>query len=177
MTTKTDLRRQLKQARLKLPGQERQARSQLINQRLLEIVDWPNVRTMHYYEPLIALGEVDISGFMTALGKAHPGIEMFTTRKFDDSWQVVPIDAESSEAAPEFDVIIVPMLGFDPATLHRLGYGGGYYDKFLATQPRARKIGVCFEANWVMQLPAEPHDIAMDAIITDRVTRQRPSLT
>jgi len=58
------------------------------------------------------------------------------------------------------------MLGFDK-TLNRIGYGGGYYDKFLANQPDAQKIGVCFEQGKVEHIPAEPHDIPLDIIITE----------
>ena len=59
------------------------------------------------------------------------------------------------------------MLGFNSKALHRIGYGGGYYDKFLATQPQAQKIGVCFEQGKLAQIPAELHDIPLDVIITE----------
>jgi 5,10-methenyltetrahydrofolate synthetase len=59
------------------------------------------------------------------------------------------------------------MLGFDPKTLHRIGYGGGYYDKFLAGQPEAKKVGVCYEAGKTGQIPMESHDIALDMVVTE----------
>ena len=59
------------------------------------------------------------------------------------------------------------MLGFDPKTLHRIGYGGGYYDQFLATQPQAQKIGVCFDHGKTENIPTEPHDIPLDVIVTE----------
>jgi 5-formyltetrahydrofolate cyclo-ligase len=69
----------------------------------------------------------------------------------------------------KFDIIIVPMLGFDEQ-LNRLGYGGGFYDRFLANQLQARKIGVCFDACLVNKVPFEPHDITMDLIVTETKT-------
>lgn len=165
--TKAELRHQLRQARLSMSGEERQAKSQLINEKLLGLIDWSPIRFLHYYEPLMELGEVDITGFINTLGKVHPQIDLFTARKFDGSWRVVPIDSEQSSATPSFDVIIVPMLGFDPTSLHRLGYGGGFYDKFLSTQERANKIGVCFEQGRAENLPTDPHDIALDQIVTE----------
>jgi len=171
--TKVTLRSELKTDRLKLSGEVRQACSAVINECLLTVVNWPDVRYVHYFEPLLELGEVDIAGFLTALGQAHPQIDMYTTRKFDDVWQVVPIDAEQSVGTPEFDVIIVPMLGFDPDSLHRLGYGGGFYDKFLNTQLQAQKIGVCFEQGRVINLPSEAHDVPLDLIVTDRLIYKR----
>ncbi|HWB39113.1 MAG TPA: 5-formyltetrahydrofolate cyclo-ligase [Candidatus Saccharimonadales bacterium] len=167
MTNKSGLRKQLRQDRLKQSGEERQAKSALICEHLLALVDWSQIRFLHYYEPLMELGEVDISGFITDLGKVHPQIDLFTTRKFDDIWQVTPIDETGNVRTPEFDVIVVPMLGFDPASLQRIGYGGGFYDKFLATQTQAQKIGVCFELGKTTNLPTEPHDVPLDQIVTE----------
>lgn len=50
----------------------------------------------------------------------------------------------------------------------RMGRGRGYYDKYLS-QPEvhAVKIGVCFAHQLVGELPAEPHDVAMDYVVTD----------
>jgi 5-formyltetrahydrofolate cyclo-ligase len=59
------------------------------------------------------------------------------------------------------------MLAFD-TSLQRIGYGGGYYDRFLATQPQARKVGVCFELGKVQYVRSEPHDIPLDSIVTER---------
>jgi 5-formyltetrahydrofolate cyclo-ligase len=65
------------------------------------------------------------------------------------------------------DLIITPGLAFTRAGL-RLGRGGGYYDRLLATlSPPTVKLGVCFELQIVPQLPAEPHDIRLDAVITE----------
>lgn len=49
-----------------------------------------------------------------------------------------------------------------------MGRGRGYYDKYLS-QPEvhAVKIGVCFAHQLVGELPAEPHDVAMDYVVTD----------
>ena len=150
-----------------LSGEERQAKSALINQRLLELVDWSAVQFVHCFQSLMSLGEVDVSGFIAELGKSHPAVDMFTSRQFDDVWHVVPIDSEQPVGTPAFDVIIVPMLGFDPRSLHRLGYGGGYYDRLLAIQPQAQKIGVCFELGKLTNLPAETHDMSLDTIVTE----------
>lgn len=62
------------------------------------------------------------------------------------------------------DVTIVPMLAFNDE-LYRLGYGGGYYDKFLANCD-TEKIGVAFDEQKTIDLEAESYDIALDAIVT-----------
>lgn len=128
--TKPGLREQLKAKRLALSAAERQAKSRIIVDKLGEVVDWSQVKTVHTFEPLTKFAEVDISGF-------RPDAEIFYSKKINGEWQNVA--HKQNTAIPEkFDIIIVPMLGFDK-TLHRIGYGGGFYDKFLATQPEAKK--------------------------------------
>lgn len=69
------------------------------------------------------------------------------------------------------DIIIVPLLAFD-ALGHRLGYGGGYYDRTLALlrprNPAILAIGLAFAAQEVTHLVHEPNDQALDWIVTER---------
>ena len=67
----------------------------------------------------------------------------------------------------ELDLVIVPGTVFTAAGA-RMGRGRGYYDKYLA-QPEvhAVKVGVCYAHQLVGELPSEPHDVAMDCVITD----------
>ncbi len=143
---------------------ERMVKSREIIARLRDVTDWSRVKTLHYFEPIRRLLEVDTDDFITGLEDNYPDMKLFTPRLISDEWQLVA--AKGAKIPSDFDVIIVPMLGFDK-NLHRIGYGGGYYDKFLATQPRAKKIGVCFEAGKVENLPAEAHDIPLGIIITE----------
>jgi 5-formyltetrahydrofolate cyclo-ligase len=62
-------------------------------------------------------------------------------------------------------VLLVPLLAFDE-TGHRLGYGGGYYDRTLAAlKPRA--VGIAFSGQQVDALPKDVHDYPLDAILTE----------
>ncbi|MBK9117848.1 MAG: 5-formyltetrahydrofolate cyclo-ligase [Betaproteobacteria bacterium] len=64
------------------------------------------------------------------------------------------------------DFVLVPGVAFDP-TGRRLGYGGGYYDRLLALlAPEAARIAGAFELQLVPQVPAAPHDLFVDAIVT-----------
>lgn len=65
----------------------------------------------------------------------------------------------------EKDVVIVPLLAFD-GKLHRLGYGHGYYDRFLNRNP-AFKIGIAFDSQRVDDIPIEGFDVPLDMIITE----------
>jgi 5-formyltetrahydrofolate cyclo-ligase len=65
------------------------------------------------------------------------------------------------------DVVLVPGLAFT-TTGGRLGQGGGWYDRFLAdVRPECTTIGVCFAEQVVDELPIEPHDVAVDIVVTD----------
>lgn len=170
-STKPQLRESLKQARLALSPEDRQAKSRIISASLLDLADWSGVRALHCFEPIERLGEVDVSGFLDEVRKNHPAVDIYASRKIGGEWRIVQLGSGATDTdTPRFDAVIVPMLGFDSETLHRIGYGGGYYDKFLASQPQASKFGVCFEQGRLERLPAEPHDVPLDTIITEEKT-------
>lgn len=66
----------------------------------------------------------------------------------------------------KFDLVIVPTLAFD-SNNNRLGYGKGFYDRFLTNQPQAHKIGLSYSFNKVDNLPTDKHDIPLDLVITE----------
>lgn len=75
---------------------------------------------------------------------------------------------ECPEVTPE--VLIVPLAGFDRQG-HRLGYGGGFYDRTLRklrAEGRVTAIGFAFGAQEVGVIPAEATDEALDLLVTDR---------
>jgi 5-formyltetrahydrofolate cyclo-ligase len=78
-----------------------------------------------------------------------------------------PIGNEIPVCGEDLEVIIVPLLAFDRAG-HRLGYGAGYYDRFLSSYPRAKKIGAAFSCQEIGSVPADDNDVAMDQIVTER---------
>lgn len=70
--------------------------------------------------------------------------------------------------APAADVILVPGVAFD-ATGRRLGYGGGFYDRYLAAA-RGFRAGLCYEAQVVEEVPAGPDDEPVDIVVTEART-------
>ena len=63
--------------------------------------------------------------------------------------------------------LLIPLVGFDAAG-HRLGYGGGFYDRTLAAlQPRPLVVGVGFELGRLASIAPAPHDQRMDVIVTE----------
>lgn len=85
----------------------------------------------------------------------------------------IPIPGESEVVAP--DVLIVPLVGFDRQG-YRLGYGGGYYDRTLASsQPRPRTLAIAFAEAELETIYPQPHDLPMSRIITDRFAFDAPT--
>jgi 5-formyltetrahydrofolate cyclo-ligase len=77
----------------------------------------------------------------------------------------IPVPIEPNAVRPT--ALLVPLLGFDAAG-YRLGYGGGYYDRTLATMnPKPLTIGVGYELGRLKTIYPQPHDIPLDAIVTE----------
>lgn len=84
----------------------------------------------------------------------------------------IPIPRERNPGRPT--ILLVPLLGFDAAG-YRLGYGGGYYDRTLASlDPKPVTIGVGHELGRLETIYPQPHDIPMDVIVAGtRISRFR----
>lgn len=80
----------------------------------------------------------------------------------------IPAPDESSKiiVPREGDLIIVPALSYD-LSCYRIGRGGGYYDRFLASC-KAFSVGLCREALLVQRVPTEGFDLPTDCLITEK---------
>ncbi len=77
-----------------------------------------------------------------------------------------PTDPDLPKVDPSaIDLILVPGLAFDRSG-NRIGFGAGYYDGFLS-QTTGLKIALAYDFQILDTVPAEPHDVPLDAIITD----------
>jgi 5-formyltetrahydrofolate cyclo-ligase len=74
----------------------------------------------------------------------------------------IPVDVNDT------DLVIIPGAGFDPAG-DRIGYGGGYYDRLLAGLKKdIPVVAPAYEEQIIDSIPAEPHDVRVGVIVTDR---------
>ena len=125
-------------------------------------------------------GEVDFRSFVgemiddgataalpVVVERAHP-LEFWSWQprmKLQRGIWGIPIPGERRIARPS--VLLVPLIGFDHAG-YRLGYGGGYFDRTLAvTAPKPLTIGIGYELGRLETIHPQPHDIPMDAIVTE----------
>ena len=66
------------------------------------------------------------------------------------------------------DLILVPGLGFDSRG-HRIGYGRGYYDRFLSqVKPDCFKLGVAYACQIIDRTPNHEHDMPVNAVLTEK---------
>lgn len=150
-----------------------------VNEALIHLVRYRNFQTVHVYIPM--LSEINIRPFIQHLLSANKTVvapKTLPKRKLENRILQSLTDLETGimgtqyPAIPDiyagvYDLIVVPGLAFDQ-NLYRLGYGGGYYDGFLANQPHALKVGIFYPFQEIEHVPRESHDMKMDEIIINK---------
>ena len=110
-----------------------------------------------------------------ALPYARRGPVTMEFRRWDGAAPTIADECGiGSSAGPAVlpDVVVVPCVGFT-ADGHRLGYGGGYYDRWLADHPEVTAIGLAWSFAEIdaATFAARPHDIPLASIVTERGAR------
>lgn len=107
-------------------------------------------------------------------------LELFEIRNFDSdvspgAWGISEPCGSAPVKLDELDVIIVPGAAFDEQG-NRLGYGAGFYDKLLSafTKPT---VALAFEEQIVSKVPADPHDVPVRKIVTEKRIIETKSFT
>lgn len=153
---KSDVRVQLLKQRSNLTNDECRQRSKSIAARLQSAIDWSTITRLHVYRSRDDLNEADTGWILSYTAANWPDISV----------TVGSANAAAPLPTEQFDAVVVPIIAFDEH-LNRLGFGGGWYDRFLATQPNALIIGLAYDFQRIDRLPTEPHDIPMMVIVTD----------
>lgn len=131
------------------------AASAQILEELLQILKNSGARSVLLYRAVKMWHEIDVSSLPDLLPDIH--------------FEVVESTKNTPFPERKFDVVVIPLLGFNKNG-YRLGHGGGWYDKFLLTQPRALKIGVGRE-DTLVDFEVEVHDVRMNSILTEKRVR------
>lgn len=117
------------------------------------------------------------------VNRAERTMAFFEIRNWDDirpgPWGI----GEPKTAGPSFlsavscqqrALLLVPGVAFDRRGF-RIGYGGGYYDRFLhQSKDRCLSIGLTFDVQMLAWVPAEPHDRSVDGVLTERGWKKIP---
>src|SRR4051794_18407943 len=97
------------------------------------------------------------------LAEYRPGDELAETH----SMVKQPLESASTIELTSVDLVLVPGLAFDLRG-GRLGFGQGYYDRFLPGMPNAVRVGLSFELQLLAEVPATTHDVPVDQLATER---------
>lgn len=155
--SKERLRQRLLENRQAIPSEEYEVKNKAIAKSFKEYIDWRNVKAVHVYKSVSVWKEPDTLEITEEIKRAYSEITI----------DYASLDKDAPLPDKKYDLIIVPVMGFDKDN-YRLGLGGGWYDRFLAAQPQALKIGLAFQNGFVKNsLPREPHDIPLDKVITE----------
>lgn len=184
---KSRLRLQARSARQSVAAQDRRALALAACARALELEQVASAR--HVLGFAAAPEELDPAALLDALRQAGasiclpriagPGALTLHVCEIDDDLEQGPFGLRQPAAAmPEtfadcVDLVIVPGVAFD-ADGGRLGFGGGYYDRLLATMPHAYRIALAYDCQLLAHIPAEEHDERVDAIVTPGRTLLAP---
>lgn len=170
--------------RRSLQPEERKRLSKLIIERTLDTDEFRSADVVHSYAAIDKNGEVSTDGLISACLKhgkkvivpkmksngelSHHSINSLDSLKTNE-WGVPEPEFENEASLQDGILIIVPMVASD-FKLNRLGYGKGYYDRFLS-KLQSTKIGLSYSFNlcWNI-LPTEDFDIQMNVVVTDRFT-------
>jgi len=180
---KHHLRKEMKQRLATIGPDEAAERSRLACRRLIELPEFQRAHAVMIY--LTIPQEVETTELALA-GWQH-GKTILAPRVNWDQRHMLAVEVRSLESGvsstryglwepsdgepwpiEDIDLVVVPALAFDRDG-HRLGRGGGFYDRFLAEpKMRAASCGLAFAEQLLDELPRHAHDWPVDILVTDR---------
>jgi 5-formyltetrahydrofolate cyclo-ligase len=181
---KAEIRKRIRGLRKTTPASACSERSARIVAALAGLDAVRDAKTVALFWPIEERHEVDLRALDASLRErgarvAYPAIHDTGEMIFgfvDDVRAMEPhplgflaphMPIEAADVATDLDVIVVPAVAIDPAG-HRIGYGAGYYDRALAAHPRSVTIGVAYDFQLIVEVPACDGDVRVGWIVTDR---------
>ena len=185
MTDASDLRARILASRDTLTPAEILEKSRAIQHNLTGIDSLQRCRTIFAYVSFRS--EVDTTAIIDELLAGGQKVAVPVTRVKEKRLDVITITSRAADlvpgyrgipepradlwqtrqvAAEEIEAILLPGSVFD-RRCGRFGYGGGYYDRFLAQNPKALRIGLAFDLQVVERAPLAAHDQLLDMVVTE----------
>lgn len=172
-------------ARLAVPAAERKAAAEAIAQRIEDLGIVRSVQVLSFYWPM--KGELDFRGWVKTLhargvklalpvvierGRPMVFRPWAPGAKMERGIWNIPQPAARETIVP--DVVLAPVVGFDGRS-YRLGYGGGYFDRTLASLTRKPfVVGVGLELQGIATIHPQVYDVRLDRIITEQSVTEPP---
>lgn len=187
---KNELRKKLKKIRDDIPSDKRKIEEKIISETFLNSEIYKNSKSIFIYNSFRSevatnhiieesLNEKKIVS-LPVINSSNHSMEAYEINKksalVQDEYGIQSPDTKTSKIInpKEIDLAIVPLLAFDNFG-NRLGYGGGYYDRYL---PRLREdaicVGLAFSNQFIEEIPIEKYDKKLDYVITVKYIENKP---
>lgn len=177
VNTKKQLRKQMRQIRDGMLAFEREEKSKEIVARFLTLPEIKQVTTIYCYVSFRSeVNTMPLLHSLWELGKcvAVPRIDenqmqFYEIASMDDlevGYYGILEPKNACQLAQKAELVVMPGLAFDEKG-HRLGYGGGFYDKYLETIGECKKIALAFSEQMIEDVPVEGRDIVVEKIVTE----------
>lgn len=184
----------MKQKRDNIPEPSRVKKSRLIEKSLWGLDIFKNAGTVMFYVSVgsevitrkmikraIKEGKRVVVPFIEKTGKKIKAVRISSLEK-DTVKGLFGIPAPKPSIrkdvqAKEIDIVVVPAVACD-SSCHRIGYGGGYYDRWLKSIPLEARIGIAYDCQIVKSIKKSPNDVPLGLIVTEKrfIERKRRSV-
>ena len=173
---KTALRNSIRARKRAMTEEEIVSRSEALAQKFYASEAYKNAKTIYGYMPYnqevrtIPMMEQALKdGKRVAIPKCYGDTMKFIfiddLTKVEKGYANIPEPIADEPVADDTTaLVLMPGLAFDPQG-HRCGYGGGFYDKFLAAEPNHPTLALCYEFQMLPHLETEAHDIPVDYVL------------
>ena len=173
---KKQLRDQIRQRKRAMTEAEIQQKSEDLTRQFLATPLYRQAKTLYGYLPynqevrtVPILAQALADGKQVAVPKVYGDIMRFILlpdlTKVAKGYSNIPEPIDDEPVAnDETALVLMPGLAFDPQG-NRMGYGGGFYDKFLEAEPGHPTVALCYDFQMLPQLDTEAHDIPVDLVL------------
>ena len=186
METKAEIRKRILEIRKALTSEEVAAKSEAILQKVLktpEYMEADNILLYADYNHEVMTRGIFEDAIMRKKRVYFPKSDKLTNtmhfyqtvsvKQLEKGFMGIPEPKENMQLCYKFNpgedtLVILPGVAFDTRGF-RLGYGKGFYDKFLSNKRQLSTMALAFACQIVEELPSEEHDIKMDKIVTEEI--------
>ena len=173
---KKELRRAIRERKRAMTEEEICSRSTALVEKFCETQQYRQAKTIYGYLPynqevrtVPILERALADGKQVAVPKIYGDVMRFIylpdlTATEKNSMGIPEPIADGPEGDDPTALVLMPGVAFTKEGL-RIGYGGGYYDKFLAKEPGHPTVALCYEFQIVKELPTEEYDIPVDLVL------------
>ena len=173
---KKELRRQIRDLKRAMTEEQIEEKSRRLGQLFCQSDLYRNARTIYGYLPY----NQEVRTVPMLLQAMKDGKQVAVPKVYGDEMKFILMEdlsavekgyagipepvADEPVACDEMALVLMPGLAFDPQG-HRIGYGGGFYDKFLAKEPNHPTLALCYDFQMLQQLETEEFDIPVDLVL------------